>query len=152
LILRDAELGVDSLILPIRTMFDPGAAEGLEALYELRFAEDHLRAVFGDGRLEVERGSAERPDAMIESHPGTLAALIYAGSQLDEALRSAAIKIEARERRWRFLGLFPLPEPAAPAVGAYRRSISRGSLDLLAAPTDRLLWRARQDSNLRPAD
>src|SRR5918997_6974707 len=33
---RDAVLGVDSLILSFRTMFDPLAADGLEATYELR--------------------------------------------------------------------------------------------------------------------
>src|SRR3954463_4340595 len=32
---RDAKLGIDSLILSFRTMFDPFAAEGLEASYEL---------------------------------------------------------------------------------------------------------------------
>jgi DNA-binding HxlR family transcriptional regulator len=73
---RDAELGVDSLILSLRTMFDPGAAEGLEAVYELRFGEDRFRAVVRDGRFEVERGSVERPDATIEGDPATLASLV----------------------------------------------------------------------------
>jgi DNA-binding HxlR family transcriptional regulator len=115
---RDAELGVDSLILSLRTMFDPHAAEGLDASYELRLGEDRFRAVVRDGRLEVERGSVERPDAIIESDPATLAAVVYEGRSLDEALRSGEIKIEGeREAVERFLGLFPLPEPAAPAVG-----------------------------------
>jgi DNA-binding HxlR family transcriptional regulator len=42
---RDAEIGVDSLILSLRTMFDPQAAEGLNAGYELRLGEDRFRAV-----------------------------------------------------------------------------------------------------------
>ncbi len=115
---RDAELGVDSLILSFRTMFDPHAAEGLEAVYELRFGEDRFYAVVADGRFEVERGGAEEPDAIIESDAATLAALVYEGRQLDEALRSGDIKIEGnRSVVERFLGLFSLPEPAAPAVG-----------------------------------
>jgi DNA-binding HxlR family transcriptional regulator len=115
---RDAELGVDSLILSLRTMFDPGAAEGLEAVYELRFGEDRFRAVVRDGRFEVERGSVERPDATIEGDPATLASLVYEGRPLDEALSSGEIKIEGdRPAVERFLALFPLPEPAAPAVG-----------------------------------
>src|SRR3712207_6795803 len=32
---RDAAIGVDSIILALRTMFDPHAAEGIEASYEL---------------------------------------------------------------------------------------------------------------------
>jgi DNA-binding HxlR family transcriptional regulator/putative sterol carrier protein len=115
---RDAELGVDSLILSFRTMFAPHAAEGLEAVYELRFGEDRFYAVVADGRFEVERGSVERSDAIIESDPATLAALVYEGYPLDEAMRTGEIKIEGERRAVeRFLGLFPLPEPAAPAVG-----------------------------------
>jgi DNA-binding HxlR family transcriptional regulator len=116
---RDAGLGVDSLILSFRTMFDPRAAEGLNASYELRLGEDRFRAVVADGRLEVERGGAERPDAIIESDPATLAALVYEGRRLDEALRSGDIEIEGDGSAVeRFLGFFPLPEPIVSAVGA----------------------------------
>jgi DNA-binding HxlR family transcriptional regulator len=113
---HDAELGVDSLILSFRTMFDPRAAEGLNASYELRFGEDLFYVEVADGRFEIARGSADQPDAIIEADPGTLAAVVYEKRQLDEALRSGNIKIEGDEREVeRFLTLFPLPEPAAPA-------------------------------------
>jgi DNA-binding HxlR family transcriptional regulator/putative sterol carrier protein len=116
---RDAELGVDSIILSFRTMFDPRVANGPRASYELRLGEDRFRAVVAGGRFEVERGGAERPDAIIETDPATLGALVYEGRQLDEALRSGDIKIEGdRSAVERFLGLFPLPEPVASAVGA----------------------------------
>ena len=116
---RDAGLGVDSLILSFRTMFDPRAAEGLNASYELHLGEDRFRAVVADGRFEVERGSVEGPDAIIEGDPAALAALVYEDRRLDEALRSGEIKIEGdRSSVERFLGLFPLPAPAASAVGA----------------------------------
>jgi DNA-binding HxlR family transcriptional regulator len=115
---RDAALGVDSLILSFRTMFDPLAADGLTAIYELRLGEDRFRAEVADGRFEVSRGGAERPDATIETDAGTLAALIYEGHELAEAVRSGDVKIEGDESAVeRFLTLFPLPEPAAPAVG-----------------------------------
>ena len=115
---HDAALGVDSLILSFRTMFDPHAADGLNASYELRLGEDRFRAVVADGRFEVERGGAERPDAIIETDAGTLAALVYYGRELGEALRSGELKIEGDESAVaRFLTLFPLPDPAPPAVG-----------------------------------
>ncbi len=116
---RDGALGVDSLILSFRTMFDPHAADGLNASYELKVGEDRFRAVVADGRFEVERGVAERPDAIIETDAGTLAALVYYGRNLAEALRSGEVKIEGDESAVeRFLTLFPLPDPAPPAVGA----------------------------------
>jgi DNA-binding HxlR family transcriptional regulator/putative sterol carrier protein len=115
---REAEIGVDSIILSLRTMFDARAAEGFGASYELRFGEERFYAVVAEGRLEVARGEAERPETTIETDPGTLAALVYGGYQLDEALRSGGVKIEGEESAVeRFLGLFSLPAPAAPAAG-----------------------------------
>jgi DNA-binding HxlR family transcriptional regulator/putative sterol carrier protein len=110
---RDAGLSVDSLILSFRTMFDPRAADGLRASYELRLGEDQFRVVVDDGRFEVVRGAADGPDAVIETDPATLAALVYEGRDLAEALRSGEVKIEGDESAVEsFLGLFPLPEPA----------------------------------------
>ena len=115
---RDAEIGVDSLILSFRTMFDPRAAEGFRASYELRLGEDRFRAEVADGRFEIERGSAERPDAITESDPRTMAALAYEGRDLADALRTGEIRIEGdRSAVERFLSLFPMPEPATSAAG-----------------------------------
>jgi DNA-binding HxlR family transcriptional regulator len=113
----DAELGIDSLILSFRTMFDPERAAGLGASYEFRLGEDRFRAEVAGGRLEIERGSAERPDASVETDAGTLAALVYDDLELDDALSSGELEINGdREAVERYLALFPLPEPAA--VGA----------------------------------
>ena len=113
----DAELGVDSLILSFRTMFDPDRAEGLDALYEFRLGEDRFRAEVVEGRLEIARGTAEQPDATVEADAGTLAALVYGELGLDEALDSEDLRIVGdRAVVERFLALFPLPEPAAVGV------------------------------------
>lgn len=114
---RDAALSVDSLILSFRTMFDPQQAEGLEASYELRLGEESFRAEVKEGRFEIERGVADRPDAIVETDTGTVVSLVYEGRNLDEALRSGAVRIGGDSRMVeRFLSLFPLPEPAA--IGA----------------------------------
>jgi DNA-binding HxlR family transcriptional regulator len=113
---RDATLGVDSLILSFRTMFDPRAADGLSASYELHLDEDVFRVAVSDGRFDTARGEAERPDATIETDSATLATLVYEGRPLAEALRSGDVRIEGDESAVeRFLTLFPLPEPAATA-------------------------------------
>jgi DNA-binding HxlR family transcriptional regulator len=116
----DDELGVDSLILSFRTMFDPERAKGLSASYEFHLGEDRFRAEVAEEQLEIERGTARDPDARVETEAGTLAALVYDDLELDEALRSGELRIEGeREFMERFLTLFPLPEPAA--VGAQQR-------------------------------
>jgi len=109
----DAALGVDSLILSFRTMFDSHRADGLCATYELRFGEDVFRAVVDEGSLEVVRGIANRPDAINEADSNTLAGLVYGGGSLAESLRLGDTKIEGDESAIKsFLALFPLPEPA----------------------------------------
>jgi alkyl sulfatase BDS1-like metallo-beta-lactamase superfamily hydrolase len=106
-----------SLMLSFRTMFDPDRAEGLDASYEFRLGEDRFRAEVAEGRLEIERGTAEQPDAMVETEAGTLAALVYDELELDDVLSSGDLRISGdRAAVERFLTLFPLPEPAAVGV------------------------------------
>jgi DNA-binding HxlR family transcriptional regulator len=113
----DAPLGVDSLILSLRTMFDPVVAGDLEATYELIMGEARFSAEVSRGDFEVVRGGAERPDAIVEADSNSLAGLIYGGLSLSEALRSGEVKIEGDEEAVEhFLELFPLPEPPAPAL------------------------------------
>ena len=68
----DAPVGTDSVILALGTFFDPDAADGLDARYELRLGESRFRIRIADGSIELDRGAAEDPDAIIETdarHP-----------------------------------------------------------------------------------
>ncbi|MGH3620386.1 MAG: winged helix-turn-helix transcriptional regulator [Sciscionella sp.] len=109
----DAHLSATSLILSLRANFDSHASDGTLASYELRFGENRFHAKVADGQFEVTRGSAEAPDATIEANPVTLAALIYGGRDLAEAVRSNDLSFHGdKSAVERFLTLFPLPEPA----------------------------------------
>jgi DNA-binding HxlR family transcriptional regulator len=116
---RDAGMSLDSLILALRTMFDPQAAGELSASYELRLGEERFSAAVRDGRFELDRGPAENPDASVETDPATFAALVFEGESLADALESGAVAIEGDTEAVRSLvRLFPLPEPAAAVAGA----------------------------------
>lgn len=116
---RGLPLSIDSLILSFRAMFDEDAAAGLDARYELRMGAYRFDARIDDGQLKIGRGNADRPDAIIESDPDTLAAIAYDGRKLDEALRAGDVTIEGNKAAVkRFLSLFTLPEPAAPSERA----------------------------------
>jgi len=111
-----ARLGTDSAILALMTLFDPSEAEGLRATYELRLGEHRFHARIAEGRLDLARGRAYRPDASIETDPATLAAVLWHGHRLSEALRSGDMKVEGSGALvTRFLRLFPLPEVAPSA-------------------------------------
>lgn len=113
----DAGMSVDSLILALRTVFDREAAGDLRAVFELRLGDQRHRVAVAGGRLEADRGGAERPDAVISTDPCTFAALLWEGRRLTEAVRSGDVRIEGdRRAAARLLRLFPLPEPAAAAA------------------------------------
>jgi DNA-binding HxlR family transcriptional regulator len=106
----DARLGVDSLVLALKTLFDPAAADGFDGTFELRVGEQHFWVRVADGRLDLGRGDAEQPVAAIAADPGTFAALLWQGLPLSAARRSGELHIEGSVAAvTRFLGLFPLP-------------------------------------------
>ena len=53
---EDAPIGVDSIMLALRSLFDPSAADGLLASYEVRLGQDRFRVAVSDGAIEVARG------------------------------------------------------------------------------------------------
>ena len=111
--LPEGSLGVDSLILSFRTMFDAQSAEGFSAIVELRIGEERFHAKVSRGRMELIRGGADQPDATLEATSDTLASIVYGGRKLTDALRSGDLKIEGdKAAAKRFLTLFPLPARA----------------------------------------
>jgi alkyl sulfatase BDS1-like metallo-beta-lactamase superfamily hydrolase len=110
---RDAPIGVDSVMLALKGRFEPAAAAGLRAVYELRFGDDRFQVTVSDGALEIVRGTADHPDTRIDTDPGTLFALLSTGRSLAEAQRAGEISIDGDvAAAGRLLHLFPPPQPA----------------------------------------
>jgi DNA-binding HxlR family transcriptional regulator len=104
----EAAFSADSFVIALRTLFDPAAAAGVDVTVELRLGEDGFRSRVAGGRLELARGSAERPDAVVASSPGALAAVLWHDRPLAEALRTGDVEIEGSAPAVRrFLGAFP---------------------------------------------
>ena len=105
-------MGVDSAVIALKTLFDPSRAEDLDATYELRLNGDRFRLRVADGRLEVARGAAEDPAAVMATDPTTLAAILWHDASLDAALTDGDVEVSgSRPAVRRFLRLFPLPDP-----------------------------------------
>src|SRR5918992_1716540 len=97
----------DSIVLALRARFDPGAAHGLRARYELRLGEDRFRIAVADDQLEATRGSADQADATIDTDPDTLNAVLWNGRPLTEEQRSGRITIDGDKAAIeRFVRLF----------------------------------------------
>jgi DNA-binding HxlR family transcriptional regulator len=107
------EIGPDSVILALRSLFDDEAVGDLTATYELRIGEDRFRVEITRGELELDRGGPENPVATIAlADAPTFAAILAGQLPLDKALASGAAQVEgSKQAAKRFLRLFPMPEP-----------------------------------------
>ncbi|GAB3742159.1 winged helix-turn-helix transcriptional regulator [Microlunatus parietis] len=112
-----APISVDSLMLSLRALFDPAAADGFAATVGLRLGEDRFRVRIEDGRIDVTRDDAVDADVTVDTDPAVLTALLHEGRRPAEAERSGELRLDGdRATARRFLKLFPLPEPAGPAA------------------------------------
>jgi DNA-binding HxlR family transcriptional regulator len=113
---RGVPVGTDSVVLALGTFFDAGAAGALRADYELRLGEDTFHVRVADRAIQLDRGTADAPDAVIETDPDTLAALLWRERDLPGAVRAGDMAIEGdRSAVERFFALFPHPQDPARA-------------------------------------
>ncbi|HET6865587.1 MAG TPA: helix-turn-helix domain-containing protein [Solirubrobacteraceae bacterium] len=100
-------LGVDSMVLALKTVFDPAGADGmLGATFELRLGEESFTVRVGDAALEAARGPAADPVATITTEPGVLQDVLWH----DRPMRAGGLDIDGdRQAGERFLTLFPIP-------------------------------------------
>jgi DNA-binding HxlR family transcriptional regulator len=110
---EDMGMSLEAHIVSLRTLFVPELAGDFRATLELRLGEHRYRVTIADGEIEAVRGEAIAPDATITTDPGTLLALLHGRRELTDALEFGEIEIDGDEPAVeRFVGLFPLPQPA----------------------------------------
>jgi DNA-binding HxlR family transcriptional regulator len=95
---RDAEMGPDSLVLALKSTFDPGRADGLEATYELRLGEVPFTITVKGGIFEAEHGEAGDADATIRSDPNTIAGVVFGENRLGKAVEAGDVVIDGNRR------------------------------------------------------
>jgi DNA-binding HxlR family transcriptional regulator len=108
-----SRIGVDSVILGMRTTFSSERAEGLSATYALRVGGEPFQLTISDRSLDVRREETDEADAAIDTDPSTLETLLWGGGSLQEALRGSELTIDGKRALIeRFLQLFPAPQAA----------------------------------------
>ena len=101
-----------SLAMNLETMFLPGEAAGLDMTIGLKLGDESFRLRIANSSLELERGEADDPDAVIETDPMTLVGVLYHGAELGAAEAAGALRIEGeRDAAAKLPQLFELPEP-----------------------------------------
>ncbi|MFO0990937.1 MAG: winged helix-turn-helix transcriptional regulator [Hyphomicrobiales bacterium] len=106
-------MSVNSIVLSLRTMFNPQAAKGFRGKIGLSFGEHEFTARVSGDRMTVLPGRDEACDVYLRTTPDALAAVIYGGQPLDEAAKAGTVALEGDKRvAQRFVKCFPLPERA----------------------------------------
>lgn len=100
---RDAEMGPDSLVLALKSTFDPANADGLEATYELQLGEVPFTITVKGGSFEAEHGEAGDADATIRSDPNTIAGVVFGGNRLGKAVEAGDVRIDGSRQAVRAL-------------------------------------------------
>jgi len=104
-------LSADSVMMSIRTMFQPAAAHDLSVTLNAILGDALFVVDINRGSITVKRGSADDADATIETDAKTLAQILYEGR---DPADGATITGDAGAMD-RFRSAFSLPEPATVA-------------------------------------
>lgn len=101
-------LSVDALMVALQSTFDASAAAGMHAIYELRLNDERFAIHIDHGAIEIARGAPRRPDAVIDTAPATLRAVVFG----DRTLESAPVELSGDKRAAKaFFRLFSRPAP-----------------------------------------
>ena len=105
---------VDALIIGLRATYQPAAAFGLHASFEVRTGEAVLHLIINDGHLEANAGPLPGADLVID--PGfALKALLTGELSAADALENGEVGITGEvELFHRFVEIFHLPEMPGP--------------------------------------
>jgi hypothetical protein len=93
-----AGMGHDSLVLALKTTFQPEKADGLDARYELWLDETPYAIRVRDQAFEAERGESPSAGATIRTDPEQLAGVVFGGASFGKAVESGALAIDGDRR------------------------------------------------------
>lgn len=99
------------LMLSFRTMFDAERAQGLDARIGFSLGDENFVAQISGNGLTIARSEPDKADVLITSTPVIMAAVVYAGLPLAEAVADGSIELAGDQNlAEQFIGLFPLSQ------------------------------------------
>jgi DNA-binding HxlR family transcriptional regulator len=103
-------LSAASMMMSLRTMYDPVRAAGIDATIGFRIGADHFRARLDAEGLAIRRDTADGADLVLEGAATTLAAIVYGGRPIADAEAAGELTVDGdRALAERFVTLFVLP-------------------------------------------
>lgn len=96
-----------SIMMSMQTMFDPGRSKGFDAKLAFCFGPRTYTVDVTDGRIDIQPGSSQDSDVVVQSAPDQIAGVLYGGAPI-EMLSFSGDKAVAK----RFTKLFDFPQKA----------------------------------------
>jgi DNA-binding HxlR family transcriptional regulator len=90
---HDGQVGVDSLMLALKSHFDPTKCQDFEATYLIAFDDDLFTARINGGRLTISRGEPHDPNVAIHTDTKTFRALIIERQRPSRARREGRLEM-----------------------------------------------------------
>ena len=108
------DLSPDALLLALRTTLDPSRAHAARLDIELRLPPERYGVSIARGQVEIARGAAVDPEAILDTDAGTLRRLVFGDLTLATARDTGLIDIAGSQRAAsRFLSSFRRPAPVS---------------------------------------
>ena len=115
------ELTGSALLLALKTVFDPAAAAGIDAMFALRIDGDWFRVRVADGAIAIAHGRAEQPAVSFDTDVATLRAVAFGRVPLSAAERDGRLVVHGdRTLAAHFTRMFPAPTGSAVALSGLR--------------------------------
>jgi DNA-binding HxlR family transcriptional regulator len=111
-------VSVSSIVMSMRTMFQPERAKKLKGVIGFRFGREEFMARLADGAFDIRRGEIVDADVTVEGSQMDWAATLYGGVPLRELEKAGKLKVAGdRALLERVMTLFPLPPKAEAPQG-----------------------------------
>jgi DNA-binding HxlR family transcriptional regulator len=103
-----SELSINALLLALKTVFDPAAADN--ATFALRIDGDWFRVTVTDGSISITRARTEQPTVTFETDAATLRSVAFGREPVTAAERDGRLTVIGdRLAAERFARMFPVP-------------------------------------------
>jgi DNA-binding HxlR family transcriptional regulator len=103
------QLSASAVLLALRTVFDPTAAD--DAIVALRIDGDWFGLTVAGGSIDIAHGRAEHPAVTLETDAATLRSVAFGREPVSAAERDGRLTIRGDRRlAERFTRMFPVPQ------------------------------------------
>jgi DNA-binding HxlR family transcriptional regulator len=109
------QLSASAVLVALKTVFDPAAAPGADAVFALRIDGDWYGVTVAGGSIDIAHGRSARPAVTLETDTATLRSVAFGREPIAAAERAGRLTVAGdRELAERFTRLFRVPSEQLP--------------------------------------